>query len=366
MVGLSHDGRTLTWRIGRVTDASARAVEATRVERETYDLPPGPPRLARPSGPVNYAAPLFEVMNLPQLSGAHTAHRPLAAIWSRPWPGLEEIWRGPDTNDLTWFASTTRRAFMGTLAADLPAGPVGVFDNGNEMLIDLAEGTVESVSDIVLFAGANSFAVEIAPDQWEIIQAANAALVAPGRYSLTRLLRGQRGSDALMIATIPAGARVVTLNDNLLELPADLGDVGLSFTWHARPAGADASGGTSVVQTITGRGIMPFAPVHLAAVKDSATNDLILSWIRRDRDPSADSWEFEPPLSESVEAWEIDILDGAIVKRTLTSATTSVTYSAADQISDFGSAPLTSVTFQVFQIGTLGRGDGRTATMSVT
>ncbi len=62
----------------------------------------------------------------------------------------------------------------------------------------------------------------------------------------------------------------------------------------------------------------------------------------------------------------IDILDGTTVKRTLTSTTTSVTYAEADQITDFGSAPQTSLTFAVYQIGALGRGDGRTETVSVT
>lgn len=145
----------------------------------------------------------------------------------------------------------------------------------------------------------------------------------------------------------------------------DLVDVGLTYTWHARPSGADAAGVTTLGQTITGRGLVPFAPVWLAAAKASGSNDLTLSWIRRDRDPSADSWDMDVPMSETTEAWEIDILDGATIKRTLTSATTSVTYSAADQTTDFGSAPLASVTFRVFQIGALGRGDGRQATVNV-
>ncbi len=63
-------------------------------------------------------------------------------------------------------------------------------------------------------------------------------------------------------------------------------------------------------------------------------------------------------VSETSEAWEVDILDGAMVRRTLTRATTSVTCPAADQAADFGTSPLASVTFCVFRIGTLGHGDG--------
>ncbi len=306
VIGLINDGRTLTYRITRVTDGAGRQVEAVRHERETYDLPPGAPRPSRPDQPTTTPSPLFGVMNLPQLNGEHVAHRPIAALWSSPWPGLEEVWRGPDANDLTLLTTATRRAFIGTLAADLPSGPVAIFDNGTEMLIDLFEGSVESVSDSALFAGANTFAVEIATDQWEIIQAANATLVSTGRYKLTRLLRGQRGTDALMVANVSAGARVVMLNDNVLELPTDLADVGLTFTWHARPSGADAAGGTTLSQTITGRGLVPFAPVWLAAAQASGSNDLTLSWIRRDRDPSADSWDMDVPMSETTESQGAD------------------------------------------------------------
>jgi hypothetical protein len=41
------------------------------------------------------------------------------------------------------------------------------------------------------------------------VQAGAAELIAPGRYRLTRLLRGQRGTEGAMGNPPPAGARVV-------------------------------------------------------------------------------------------------------------------------------------------------------------
>jgi hypothetical protein len=41
-------------------------------------------------------------------------------------------------------------------------------------------------------------------------------------------------------------------------------------------------------------------------------------------------------MSEASESWQVEILDGATVKRSLTTATTSVVYSAADQSTDWG------------------------------
>lgn len=68
-----------------------------------------------------------------------------------------------------------------------------------------------------------------------------------------------------------------------------------------------------------------------------AGGDLTLRWVRRDRALLADSWEVASiPMSE---AYEVDILDGSTVLRTLETGSPSVTYTAAQQVADWG-APL--------------------------
>ena len=71
-------------------------------------------------------------------------------------------------------------------------------------MVDLLTGTLESVTDLTLFGGANALVLENVPDTWEIAQAGAAELLAPGRYGLTRLLRGQRGTDGAMGNPAPA------------------------------------------------------------------------------------------------------------------------------------------------------------------
>lgn len=44
------------------------------------------------------------------------------------------------------------------------------------------------------------------------------------------------------------------------------------------------------------------------------------------------------PIGETEEAYEVDILDGAAVKRTISTGTPQATYSVSDQVADFGSA----------------------------
>ena len=59
------------------------------------------------------------------------------------------------------------------------------------------------------------------------MQAGAAELLAPGRYRLTRLLRGQRGTEGAMGNPVPAGARVVVLDTALASLPIAEADLGI-------------------------------------------------------------------------------------------------------------------------------------------
>jgi hypothetical protein len=61
-------------------------------------------------------------------------------------------------------------------------------------------------------------------------------------------------------------------------------------------------------------------------------------------------------VAASVERYEIDILDGSDVVRTLTATSPAATYSSADQTTDFG-APQSSVSLRLYQLSaTRGRG----------
>ena len=67
------------------------------------------------------------------------------------------------------------------------------------------------------------------------------------------------------------------------------------------------------------------------------------------------------PLGEEGERYEVDILDGANVVRTLVSTTPSVIYSSAEQTTDFGSAQA-AVACRVYQLSQVwGRGEARHA-----
>lgn len=257
---LDHDGRLAEMRILSVADGDARGVEAIRQDRMAYDLPPGSPRAASLARPVVFGPPLVEFMDLPQLSEDHSPHQPLVDAFAKPWPGLIAVFRSAEEDGFEVLTTFSGRARMGALVADLYSGPTSRFDYGNSVYVDLLTGTLESVTDARLFAGENSLAVEQPSGAWEILQFSTAELIAPGRYRLSRLLHGQRGTDADMAAMVPKGARVVVLDAALAALPITEADLGLPWNWRTGPASRPVSDDSYVAETFTPRG-MGFAPV---------------------------------------------------------------------------------------------------------
>ena len=178
------------------------------------------------------------------------------------------------------------------------------------------------MTDIALLGGVNALAVETGPGQWEIVQARSAELIAPGRYRLTRLLRGERGTENAVVGVVPTGARVVVLDATLTSLPISEADLGLPWTWRIGPAARPVSDETYVAVPFTpeGAGLRPFSVSHVQQPWRTARSpgDLTIRWTRRSRSLAADIWGAgDVPLAEDSEAYEVDILSGGSVKRTL-------------------------------------------------
>jgi hypothetical protein len=93
--------------------------------------------------------------------------------------------------------------------------------------------------------------------------------------------------------------------------------------------------------------------------------DLVIRWTRRSRSLAADGWD-GVPLAEEGEAYEVEILDGPDVVRTLESTAPRVTYTAAHQLADFGGllGPGDTLDLRIFQLSALvGRGTPTSVTL---
>lgn len=372
VVTLAHDGRHIPLRLVSIADAEARGIEAVRQDRAAHDLPPGVPRPSSLSKAVVFGAPEVVLLDLPQLTEDQAAHRPFVAAHAVPWPVEMAVFRSPTTDGFDLLTTFGGRARIGALVSDFYAGPTSRFDLGNALVIDLLSGTLESITELALFGGANALAIESAPGSWEIVQAGVAELIAPGRYRLTRLLRGQRGTEEAMANPALTGARVVVLDAALASLPIAEADLGLPWNWRIGPASRSVSDETYVAASFTpeGAGLRPFSVAHVEQPwrRPRTPGDLTIRWTRRSRALAADSWgAVEVPLIEEVEAYEVEILDGATVKRVLSATTTSVIYTAAQQTSDWGGllAPGDTLDIRIFQLSALiGRGAAKTVTLT--
>jgi hypothetical protein len=326
---------------------SARAIPPVMEAAIVSDAPRGTPGAA----PVR-ALPLVVAAHLPAEPGQATSRLVVAASAS-PWPGRVIV---NDEVTGAGIGRIDRSAAVGELLEPLAPGPLAVWDMANAVLVTLRSGHLASSEDIAVLAGSNRIAVETDAG-WEVVGYAVAELVAPQTYRLTRLLRGQFGTDFAMTGA-DAGARVIVLDGRPLAVAVPAGWLGETVPLRAYAGSADAEG--SAFDAELGLGpVLPLAPTHLRAETD-ADGDVALTWVRRSRSDT-DSWTTADALHDLLpEAYRVTILDGAEPVRVIDAATPGAAYTAAEQAADFG-APPPSFAFAVSQVSPV-YGPGHAAT----
>lgn len=304
-----------------------------------------PPSVPEPVAPIR-----VELLDMPLMIDAHEASAASFYVAACPlgggrFRGASLFQPTADGLDYTVAAVASVPSVIGTTVTPLGPGPAWRWDRQNSFEVQLDYGTLQSLSDDRVLAGANAALVGD-----EIVQFASAELIASGRYRLSRLLRGQRGTEH-EIASHPAGARFVLLDPARQPRPTfSVSRIGTAVEWRTAPIpqGPDGDLSEAVAFTNTGRGLRPFSPVHLKAVRDPTSGDVRLSWIRRTR-LGGDSWLAEVPLGEEVEDYAVTILNGASAFRTNRVAAPEALYTAAQQIADFGTQPA-SLAWTVAQV----------------
>ncbi len=360
VVTLDLDVGPMDVRLLRVTDAGARQMESVRTDLAVYDTiaPPGLPGPGA-SPPATFGEVLAHIMDLPVIRDDVPPPSPHFAAMATPWPGAVNVFRATPGGSFTLLAQASGRATMGETTTAFWRGPIGRWDNGNQLWVTLFAGELESMDEMAVLNGGNLAAIRNADGFWEVIQFRMAELVAPQTYRLSGFLRGQRGTEAAMGNPVAAGAPFVLLDDAVIGLPLALDARGLDFDWRYGPATSphDADSYQTETKSVSGLGLRPLSPAHLSGWRDGASGNIELRFVRRTR-LGGDSWEgADVPLGEESEAYEIDIMDGNTIKRTLAAVTPSAIYSAAQQTADFGGTPSSPLTVRVCQMSTVfGRG----------
>ena len=362
---------TAEFRVISVRIQNKLAIEALSTNSDVFIPAPSPSSLSDTSlpSPPTYGPPLVYFMDLPLLTPDASEESGYIAGYQDPWPGTIDLYISPDNGSYQSNSSINNEAIIGVTTTDLPIGPHGRFDYGTQLGVKLYSGELSSASDPDLFMNANTCAVQLASGEWEILQFADATLTSESNYTLTKLLRGQKGTDSIMEQTVPAGARFVLLDATITQPSITSNEWNVAYNWKYGPSGLPIthySYQTSQAE-FKGIGTRPYAPSHISSILNSLTGDLTISWIRRTR-YNGDGWEVqEVPLNETLEQYLVEILDPSqAVIRSFTTTTPSFVYTQDQRITDYGTDNKTP-TINVAQISEkFGIGLKRTTTIPLT
>ena len=328
------------YRIDRVEQGTSLLIDAVRVEPGSYI--PGEELDDRPTQRT-YAAPLpvYPVfLDLPLLSGDEVEHAPHLAITASPWPGSVAVWSSASDEGYVVNRLFEQRAAIGVTETELLPAPSGVWDRGPALRVRMLAGELASAEMDAVLNGANAAAIgDGVSDSWEVLQFAEAVLVAPATYDVKLRLRGQVGTDAATSRSWPVGSRLVILNNAVQQIDLSLSARGLSRFYRIGDAARSYDDPKVIVEerAFAGIGLRPYGVVHLRCV-GAAGQDVAADWIRRTR-IDGDSWEStEVPLGEDREAYVVRVLQSGAVLRETTVTSPQWTYTAAGQTAD-GAAP---------------------------
>ncbi len=321
------------------------------------------PGEAVPQPNVPHGPTTLHVLDLPAISTALGAGPVLHLAVA----GASEGWRRASVAvsldggfDYGAVADIPARTIMGTATTILPQGETALWDRVSTVEVELLapDMALEARSEASVLAGANLCLIG-----QELVQFASAELLPSGRYRLSNLLRGRRGTEAAATGHA-AGERFVLLSGAAL-VPYDAGLARLGQTLHFKAMGPHEAledvAGQGVV--LTAQALRPLAPVHLRLWRDGA-GDIHLRWVRRSRQGFDWIDGAEAPLAEEAEAYEVQILSGGTVRRQWRVSAPQAVYGAAEQLADFGSPP-SMLAVRVAQVSALvGPGAYRNAQVS--
>ncbi|RFP87609.1 host specificity protein [Rhodobacteraceae bacterium 63075] len=349
---LKGDDGDVLLRIDRVELGKERIVEAVRIEPESYvpvevaEDVPGLPGFVPPV-PV---FPLF--LDLPLMTGEESPHAPHLAITAKPWPGSAALYSASEDAGYAFEKLVTRPAAIGVLEAPLAAAAPGLYDRTGLLRVKLTSGTLASVSDTGLLNGKNLAAIgDGSPENWELVQFRDAALVAEDSYELSHLLRGQLGSDAWQPEIWPDGSYFVLLDAAVEQIDLPLSARTLPRDYRIGPAARayDDPSYTHIEAAFSGVGLKPLSPCHLSVVQE-AGGDISARWIRRSR-IDADAWEgIDVPLGEETEQYLLRVRSGGTVLREELLGAPEWSYSVSQAQSDGAGAQISVEVAQVSAI----------------
>ncbi|PCI43352.1 MAG: hypothetical protein COB49_12385 [Alphaproteobacteria bacterium] len=313
------------------------------------------------SGPVPLqqveplAASQLFVLDMPTITGENVTSPALFwAVAAGPgkWNGAGLYISRDNDQTYTQIDFSAVEGVSGVVENILTEGPTAYWDDVNDLLVRLDN------PDHSLFGETADAVLDGANIAWvggEIIQFRQAVLEMDGRFRLSGFLRGRRGTERRVSGHGTSEVFVLLTPATVNAAGMNFSDIGQTRHFKAVTAGGNVEDVSPANHDFSAEILKPFSPVHVYASRDSG-GTLTLKWIRRSR--VGGDWldNADVPLGELFEKYDIEILDGSTVVRTLTSDMPEITYPANLQVNDFG-AIQASLDLRIMQISdTVGRG----------
>jgi hypothetical protein len=327
-IGLADGG---VWRVDRLEGQWSQSVTATPASNvETPSIAYSPENLPVP--PNLYSAPVLVALDITAPFTSDTSPQPLVGCAAQVWPGDIDIMVA-DKN----VGTLTKSMTIATVKNAVGAGPVGRMIQYPLRLTPLFGAALPPSGQGVLMNGNQVL---------DIISWRSATMIGADTWQLGSWVRGVGGAaDGV---AIPAGARLVILDDALRAMPLDQGLIGVSLTWQARLT-ANTSVSTSLSTRFDASARQAWPPCLVRAKRTSG--GISIAWTRRARG-TGDGWGVaNAPLGASFERYRIKILSvGGAALRTITTTSPLYLYPTATEIADFGAAQ-SQVRVEIVQIG---------------
>ncbi|MGH6625136.1 MAG: phage tail protein [Burkholderiaceae bacterium] len=272
-----------------------------------------------------------------------------------PWRGAA-LYLGADDASLLFRGDVDLSAPIGIAETALGDWASNTIDEKNTLVVSIGPDALSSSTRDKIVSGTDNACAIGKNGRWEILQFIRASALGGGRYQISGLKRGQRGTEANRGNHAAYDSFVLLTAAGLLRPLFDIAELGQNRKYRSVSKGLALDAVASSVGVNAGVGLKPLSPYKLRGAR--AAGDLTLTWSRRTR--LSDNWLLGTvPLGETSESYSIDVFtDGAFttVKRTLTSTTPTVTYTSAQQVADFGANQAT-VYLRIYQVsGAIGRG----------
>mgnify|MGYP000367239801 CR=1 FL=1 len=298
---------------------------------------PGAEMPAGQAGPTLVPPAKMALLDLPLLRDADaTSNGIIAALagYTTPWSG-GVLYEGKSEATLAIAGSVTSGANIGMATTALAAWSQNTVDWLNTVTVeDVGTALSSCTLDAALDDGQNACVIGD-----EVLQFLTATYVSAGKYVLSNLIRGQRGTERHR-ATHAAFEQFVMLSaagTGMIDLAQDLGEIGQAHLYRAISYGLSADSAASVSFTSQGVRLKPLSPVNFK--REALNGNSSMTWDRRSRLSGDFVDNGDIALGETSELYYVDIYSDntySLIVRTIQTNTPSCIYTLAQQTTDWG------------------------------